>query len=131
MSDPRFDALLRHASELWNCPQKQILARDRHKTVTQARHAAQWVIRQTWGKSLPELGRMFENRDHTTALSAIRRIAGEVAKGTELGAMALELQKRDAARAVALDNGPGIHKVPGIGTVLLDEEHFAPLLELG
>lgn len=42
--------------------------------IARARHEAQWLLREATEMSLPEIGRLFYGRDHTTVLSAVRKI---------------------------------------------------------
>lgn len=52
----------------------ELMARDRHKSVVEARQIAIWLCRRRLRMSFPELGRAFGNRDHTTCMSACHRI---------------------------------------------------------
>ncbi|MCA6238081.1 MAG: chromosomal replication initiator protein DnaA, partial [Phenylobacterium sp.] len=38
------------------------------------RQAAMWIAKQITTRSLPDIGRRFGGRDHTTVLHAVRRI---------------------------------------------------------
>jgi len=51
-----------------------LLSKDRHKSVAFARHVAMYLCKQRLKCSFPELGRAFGNRDHTTVMSAVRKI---------------------------------------------------------
>jgi chromosomal replication initiator protein len=53
----------------------ELLSKDRHKSVAFARQVAMYLCRQRLKCSFPELGRAFGNRDHTTVMSAVRRVA--------------------------------------------------------
>jgi chromosomal replication initiator protein len=53
-----------------------LLSKDRHKSIAFARHVAMYLCRERLKCSLPELGRAFGNRDHTTVMSAVRKVAG-------------------------------------------------------
>jgi len=44
-------------------------------------------------RSLPEIGRRFGNRDHTTVLHAIRKIEGEISSNPRLREEIEELKK--------------------------------------
>lgn len=55
-------------------PLIDILSSRRSRSVVQARHIAIWLARQTTLHSLPEIGRAFGDRDHTTVMHAIARI---------------------------------------------------------
>lgn len=65
-----------------------LLNKDRHKPVVEARQVAMWVMRQLFKTSFPMLGLIFGKRDHTTAMSACRRIARQVELGSALGQLA-------------------------------------------
>ena len=52
----------------------ELLSKDRHKSVAFARQVAMYLCRQRLKCSFPELGRAFGNRDHTTVMSAVRRV---------------------------------------------------------
>lgn len=52
----------------------ELLSKDRHKSVAFARQVAMYLCRQRLKCSFPELGRAFGNRDHTTVISAVRRV---------------------------------------------------------
>jgi chromosomal replication initiator protein len=52
----------------------ELTSKDRHKSVAFARQVAMYLCRQRLRCSFPELGRAFGNRDHTTVISAVRRV---------------------------------------------------------
>jgi len=54
-----------------------LTSKDRHKTVAFARHVAMYLCKQRLKCSFPELGRAFGGRDHTTVMSAVRKIDGQ------------------------------------------------------
>lgn len=51
-----------------------LLGKDRHKSVAMARHVAMYLCKKLLGRSFPELGREFGRRDHTTVMSAVRKV---------------------------------------------------------
>ena len=51
-----------------------LLSKDRHKSIAFARHVAMYLCKQRLKCSFPELGRAFGNRDHTTVISAVRKV---------------------------------------------------------
>ena len=55
----------------------ELLARDRRPVVVWARHLAMYLARELTGASLPDIGRAFGGRNHTTVLHAIRRVQRE------------------------------------------------------
>lgn len=52
--------------------------------VALARHVAMWCVRQL-GRSYPAIGREFGNRDHTTAMSAVRKIDARLSEPAVAG----------------------------------------------
>lgn len=58
-----------------------LFGKDRHKSVAFARHVAMYLCRQRLKCSFPELGRAFGNRDHTTVMSAVRKV--EALRGSD------------------------------------------------
>ena len=61
-----------------------LLARDRRPAVSRARKVAMYLARELTGQSLPEIGRGFGGRDHSTVLHAVRSVSTEVARNPEL-----------------------------------------------
>ncbi len=51
-----------------------LVSKDRHKSIAFARHVAMYLCKQRLKCSFPELGRAFGNRDHTTVMSAVRKV---------------------------------------------------------
>jgi len=55
----------------------------RHRTVTYPRQIAMFICRQRLGTSYPELGERFGGKDHTTVISAVRKINGLLEQNDE------------------------------------------------
>lgn len=53
------------------------LSRCRYKSVVRARHEIWYLVWERFRPSYPELQRMFEMGDHTTILSAVRKVRYE------------------------------------------------------
>jgi chromosomal replication initiator protein len=51
-----------------------LLSESRVARIARARQVAMYLVRTLWLFSLPEIGRNFGNRDHTTVLHAVRKI---------------------------------------------------------
>jgi chromosomal replication initiator protein len=58
-----------------------LISKDRHKSIAFARHVAMYLCKQRLKSSFPELGRAFGNRDHTTVISAVRKV--DVLRGAD------------------------------------------------
>lgn len=55
---------------------KDLVGPSRQRQVTRARQVAMFLVRQHLGRSLPEIGRAFGDRDHTTVLASVNKIGG-------------------------------------------------------
>jgi chromosomal replication initiator protein len=54
--------------------QADLLSERRNRAIARPRQAAMWLAKQLTTRSLPDIGRRFGGRDHTTVLHAVRRI---------------------------------------------------------
>lgn len=72
----------------------QLMARDRRPAVARARKVAMYLARELTGQSLPEIGRGFGGRDHSTVLSAVRSVDAEVHRNPDLAMTVESLRKR-------------------------------------
>ncbi len=70
-----------------------LLSSCRARTLVRPRQIAMYIAKVMTGRSLPEIGRRFGNRDHTTVLHAVRKIESMVKHDTVL-AQEVELLKR-------------------------------------
>ncbi|MDQ3647641.1 MAG: chromosomal replication initiator protein DnaA [Actinomycetota bacterium] len=57
---------------------QELRARDRRPVVVWARHLSMYLARELTGASLPDIGRAFGGRNHTTVLHAVRRVEREL-----------------------------------------------------
>jgi chromosomal replication initiator protein len=72
----------------------ELLGKGRHAHLAQARHVLAWLLRQR-GLSYPAIGK-YLNKDHTTIMSAVRKVDAERAK-SEAVARVLEEMKGTVA----------------------------------
>lgn len=70
-----------------------VLTHKRTKSRAAARNVVMWAIRTTWASkpSSPEIAEMLGGYDHTTILTATKRIEAEIAKGSVIGQIALRV----------------------------------------
>ena len=54
--------------------QTDLISERRNRAIARPRQAAMWLAKQLTTRSLPDIGRRFGGRDHTTVLHAVRRI---------------------------------------------------------
>lgn len=69
-------AILKAVCEQTHVGGSAMTGTDRHKSVAFARHLAMFMVHRFAKLSYPETGRIFGNRDHTTVMSACRKIEG-------------------------------------------------------
>lgn len=77
----------------FNVSRADILSSRRTANVVRPRQIAMYLAKTMTLRSLPEIGRRFGGRDHTTVLHAVRKIENLVSKDTDLN-QELELLKR-------------------------------------
>jgi hypothetical protein len=58
----------------YHIPLIEMVSARRARMVARPRQVAMWIAKQTTTKSLPDIGRRFGGRDHTTVMHAIRRV---------------------------------------------------------
>ncbi|MFG1477045.1 chromosomal replication initiator protein DnaA [Xanthobacter sp. V4C-4] len=76
-SDPkrvRVDDILRIVAKHYNVSRADILSQRRTANVVKPRQVAMYLAKTLTLRSLPEIGRRFGGRDHTTVLHAVRKI---------------------------------------------------------
>ncbi|POF33964.1 chromosomal replication initiator protein DnaA [Roseibium marinum] len=95
-SEPRrvkIEDIQRVVSKHYNVTKADLLSARRTRTIVRPRQIAMYLAKVMTPRSLPEIGRRFGNRDHTTVLHAVRKIE-ELARGDYALAQELELLKR-------------------------------------
>ena len=68
------DDIQKATAEHFHLKQADLLSERRTRALARPRQAAMWLAKQLTTRSLPDIGRRFGGRDHTTVLHAVRRI---------------------------------------------------------
>jgi chromosomal replication initiator protein len=68
------DDIQKTTAEHFGLKQADLISERRTRSVARPRQAAMWLAKQLTTRSLPDIGRRFGGRDHTTVLHAVRRI---------------------------------------------------------
>jgi chromosomal replication initiator protein len=68
------DEIQKATAEHFALKQADLISERRNRAVARPRQAAMWLAKQLTTRSLPDIGRRFGGRDHTTVLHAVRRI---------------------------------------------------------
>jgi len=70
----RIDDILRTVSKHYGVNRGDLLSGRRNRSIVRPRQIGMYLAKMLTSRSLPEIGRRFGNRDHTTVLHAIRKI---------------------------------------------------------
>jgi chromosomal replication initiator protein len=89
----RVEDIQRIVARHFNVPRSDLLSNRRTRTIVRPRQVAMYLAKTLTPRSLPEIGRRFGGRDHTTVLHAVRKIEGEQSKDPKLS-QELEILKR-------------------------------------
>ena len=68
------DTIQKVVAEHYALKQADLISERRARAVARPRQVAMWLAKQITTRSLPDIGRRFGGRDHTTVLHAVRRI---------------------------------------------------------
>ena len=75
------DDIQKAVAEYYSMKQADLLSDRRNRAIARPRQVAMWLCKQLTTRSLPDIGRRFGGRDHTTVLHAVRKI--EELKGVD------------------------------------------------
>lgn len=89
----RIEDIQRTVARQFNVSKADLLSNRRTRVIVRPRQIAMYLAKVMTLRSLPEIGRRFGGRDHTTVLHAVRKIEGLVAEDQKL-AREIELLKR-------------------------------------
>ena len=89
----KIEDILRIISRHFGVTKGDLLSQRRHRSVVWPRQIGMYLAKQLTARSLPEIGRRFGNRDHTTVLHAIRKIEGQLDGNSRLKDELEELKK--------------------------------------
>jgi len=89
----KIEDIQRIVAKHYNISRADLVSARRTRTIVKPRQVAMYLAKVMTPRSLPEIGRRFGNRDHTTVLHAVRKIDGLVQADTGL-AEEIEVLKR-------------------------------------
>ena len=70
----RIDDILRIVSRHFKIPRTDLLSSRRSRDIVRPRQIAMYLAKSLTSRSLPEIGRRFGGRDHTTVLHSVRKV---------------------------------------------------------
>ena len=71
-----------------------MLSPRRSRSLARPRQIAMYLAKQHTTNSLPDIGRKFSNRDHTTVIHAVKKIEDLLKKDEEIRQSIIEVRKR-------------------------------------
>ncbi len=89
----RIEDILKIVSRHYKVPRNELLSARRSRDVVRPRQIAMYLAKALTSRSLPEIGRRFGGRDHTTVLHSVRKVEQMIKDDIELG-QEIELLKR-------------------------------------
>ena len=87
------EEIQRKVAEHYNIRLSDMIGPKRMRTIARPRQVAMYLAKQLTSRSLPEIGRRFGGRDHTTIMHGVRKIEELMASDSQL-ADDLQLLKR-------------------------------------
>jgi chromosomal replication initiator protein len=87
------EAILRKAGEYYGVTVAQIKGKRRDKALVTARQVAMHLVREMTSASLPEIGRLFGGKDHTTVIHACTKIKAGLKADPQLALSVRELME--------------------------------------
>lgn len=89
----RIEDIQRVVSQHYDVARNELLSNRRTRKIVRPRQIAMYLAKQLTPRSLPEIGRRFGGRDHTTVLHAVRKVEAMKAEDPQLG-KEIELLRR-------------------------------------
>jgi chromosomal replication initiator protein len=74
------EEIQKRVAEHWNIRLTDMSSARRARAVARPRQVAMYLAKQLTSRSLPEIGRRFGNRDHTTVMHAVARVSELIAR---------------------------------------------------
>jgi chromosomal replication initiator protein len=89
----KIDDILRVVTKHFGVPRNDLLSSRRNRSIVRPRQIGMYLAKSLTSRSLPEIGRRFGGRDHTTVIHAIRKIE-ELIQGDSSMREDVEILKR-------------------------------------
>lgn len=89
----RIEDIQKVVARQFNVPRNDMLSNRRTRQIVRPRQIAMYLSKTMTPRSLPEIGRRFGGKDHTTVLHAVRKVEEQIGQDTKF-AREIELLKR-------------------------------------
>ncbi len=87
------EEIQKKVAEHWNIRLTDMSSARKSRAVARPRQVAMYLAKQLTSRSLPEIGRKFGNRDHTTVMHAVKQVAKLMEEDAEFGERVELLQR--------------------------------------
>ena len=87
------ERIQRRVAEFFSVTLEELRGKRRHRTIVLPRHLAMYLARELTEASLPEIGRSFGGRDHTTILHALDKIHSHLQHDDRMSALVQQLRR--------------------------------------
>ena len=88
------ESIQNQVAAYFNLNIQEMLSPRRSRILARPRQIAMYLAKQHTTNSLPDIGRKFSNRDHTTVIHAVKKIDELIKKDTEIRQHVLEIKKK-------------------------------------
>jgi len=82
--EPAISTLIKMSAAMFHVTVIDVVSARRDARSVEARHVAMYLARQLTRRSLPQIGRRFGDRHHTTVMHAVRSIEERIKTNTSL-----------------------------------------------
>ena len=88
------EAIQNTVAAYFNLSVQEMLSARRSRSLARPRQIAMYLVKQYTTNSLPDIGRKFSNRDHTTVIHAVKKIDELIKKDSEIKQNIIEIKKK-------------------------------------
>ena len=99
------DEIIRKVSDHYNLRMSDMISARRSRVIARPRQVAMFLAKTLTSKSLPEIGRRFGGRDHTTVIHAVKKIEDLNGLKIRMPGLGGEVLRKVGAAAVAIPGG--------------------------
>ncbi|MGE0846236.1 MAG: helix-turn-helix domain-containing protein, partial [Flavobacteriaceae bacterium] len=89
----KIESIQRAVAQHYRLSRQDLISARRTQAIVRPRQIAMYLAKQMTLRSLPEIGRRFGNRDHTTVLHAVRKIESLLAENDEMAREVADLRR--------------------------------------
>ena len=88
------ESIQKLVASYFNLNLQEMLSPRRSRVLARPRQIAMYLAKQHTSNSLPDIGRKFSNRDHTTVIHAVKKIDALIKKDNEIRQSVIEIKKK-------------------------------------